>query len=121
MAPFPSIDPMIPRAHARLRFSGFLLGCLSVLLLVGSAAATPSSHLTTATSPSYAAARAATGPPPKNTKLPTISGTTTQGQALIATRGSWNNYPTSYAYQWQRCNSSGCANISGATKNYHVL
>ncbi|MGD0167950.1 MAG: hypothetical protein ABSC51_11810, partial [Gaiellaceae bacterium] len=112
---------MIPRARARLRVFGFLLGCLSVLLSVGTAAAAPSSHLTTATSPFYAAARAATGLPPKNTKLPTISGTAKQGQALIATRGSWNNHPSSYTYQWQRCNSSGCVNISAATKDYHVL
>ncbi|MGD0168040.1 MAG: hypothetical protein ABSC51_12265, partial [Gaiellaceae bacterium] len=63
------------------------------------------------------------GLPPKNTKLPTISGTAKQGQTLIATRGSWNNYPTSYTYQWQHCNSSGasCSSISSATASAYTL
>ena len=63
------------------------------------------------------------GLPPTNTALPTISGTTTQGQTLTAGSGSWSNSPTSYAYQWRRCDSSGasCADISGATSSSHVL
>jgi hypothetical protein len=62
-------------------------------------------------------------PPPKNTSLPTISGTTTQGQTLSASSGSWSNSPASYAYQWRRCNSSGasCADISGATSSSYAL
>ncbi len=35
--------------------------------------------------------------------------------------GSWTESPTSYAYQWQACNSSGasCANLGGATSSSH--
>jgi hypothetical protein len=40
---------MTPRTRARLRVSGLLLGCLFVLLSVGTAAAARSGHLTTAT------------------------------------------------------------------------
>ena len=49
MARLSSTGSMITRARARLRVSGLLLGCLFVLLSVGTAAASPSSHLTTAT------------------------------------------------------------------------
>jgi alpha-tubulin suppressor-like RCC1 family protein len=47
MAPSSLIGSMTPRSRARLRVSGFILGCLFVLLSVGAAAA-PSSHVTTA-------------------------------------------------------------------------
>ena len=52
MAPLSSTSSMISRARARLRVSGLLLGCLFVLLSVGTAAAAPSSHLTTVTASS---------------------------------------------------------------------
>jgi len=60
---------------------------------------------------------------PTNTALPTISGTTTQGQKLTASRGSWTNSPSSYAYRWRRCNSSGasCSNIPSAASNSYTL
>src|SRR6185312_16334955 len=69
---------------------------------------------------------AAPPPPPSapaNTKLPTISGTATQGHALTATKGSWTESPTSYAYRWQDCDTWGanCANITGATASSYTL
>jgi hypothetical protein len=67
-------------------------------------------------------ALAGTGPP-TNTSPPTISGTAMQGQTLTASPGSWSRKPTSYAYQWQRCNSTGgaCASLTGAVAKTYVL
>ena len=72
--------------------------------------------------PSSAAAIAASAAP-KNTSLPRISGTAKQGKKLTASTGGWKNSPTSYKFQWRRCNSSGanCSNISSATSSAHTL
>jgi hypothetical protein len=62
--------------------------------------------------------------PPSNTSPPTISGTAQKGQRLHADPGTWSGTkPIHFAYQWQRCSSSGsnCANISGATDNDYTL
>lgn len=61
--------------------------------------------------------------PPVNTSPPTISGTAQVGQTLSASSGSWSENPSGYAYQWQRCNSSGasCSAVSGATAQAYTL
>lgn len=62
--------------------------------------------------------QAETSIPPENTGLPVVSPTTpVQGTVETATRGTWANEPTSYAYQWERCNAAGeaCEQISGAS------
>jgi len=65
----------------------------------------------------------AAGGPPANTSPPTISGTAVQGQVLTSSTGSWSRHPTSYAYQWQRCNASGgsCSSLVGATAPTYTL
>lgn len=68
-----------------------------------------------ASSPVYPAA-------PTNTGLPTESGSTTAGQTLTATNGTWNpnGAGLSYSYQWQACNGS-CSNIPGATGSSYTV
>jgi hypothetical protein len=67
------------------------------------------------------------GPPPPvpvNTGLPTISGSLVGGQTLTATNGSWQNSPTSYAYQWEDCTSSltsSCTALVGAINQTYTL
>jgi hypothetical protein len=59
---------------------------------------------------------------PVNTVLPAISGTAAQGQTLSASVGTWTGAPTSFAYQWLRCDasSSNCVNIAGASTSSYV-
>ena len=76
-----------------------------------------------ATSSQTAVVTAVPPPVPVNTALPLVSGTATAGQTLTASTGTWSNGPTSYAYQWRRCNSSGaaCVNIGSATASTYLL
>lgn len=69
------------------------------------------------------AVAARTAAVPRNTALPTLSGQTREGSTLTTTNGTWENSPTSFKYQWQRCapNGTGCAAITGATSNTYTL
>ena len=70
-----------------------------------------------------ALAAAATQVAPVNTTPPTISGTARVGQSLTAGDGTWSNTPTSYAYQWLRCNGGGnaCVNVANGTQKTYTL
>jgi streptogramin lyase/subtilisin family serine protease len=60
---------------------------------------------------------------PENTALPVPSpATPLQAVPETTTTGTWTGSPTSYAYQWQRCNAAGseCVNIAGATKSSYT-
>jgi len=60
---------------------------------------------------------------PRNTARPTIVGSEEAGEELTVEEGSWTNSPTSYTYQWQRCDidAIACGPITGATgKTYGV-
>jgi len=61
--------------------------------------------------------------PPSNLTLPGIGGAVQVGQTLSASNGTWTGSPTSYAYQWEDCDSSGeaCSSIGGATTAAHTL
>ena len=60
--------------------------------------------------------------PPAESTLPTITGTAQEGQTLTEHHGTWTNYPaTSYAYQWEDCDDSGCSPIPGATNSTYIV
>ncbi|MCA1706415.1 MAG: hypothetical protein LC808_25395, partial [Actinobacteria bacterium] len=62
---------------------------------------------------------------PTSTASPTISGTTTDGQLLTATNGSWasSREISGLTYQWRRCDNTGagCVSITGATQASYRL
>jgi hypothetical protein len=108
-------------------------GTLKTYTLVGADAghtmrirvtATNASGSSSAESAQTAAIAAATSPAaPGNTALPTISGTPKVGQTLTAAPGSWSGNPTSFTYQWQRCDAdvAACSNLVGATSTTYAV
>jgi hypothetical protein len=60
-------------------------------------------------------------PVPVNMAAPTISGVSQQGQTLTEGHGPWSGNPSSYEYQWESCDNSGCADIRGATGQSYTL
>jgi hypothetical protein len=61
--------------------------------------------------------------PLTNTSRPTITGEARVGQELTASEGTWTGNPTSFAFQWQRCDADTllCVDVFGATgKTYGV-
>jgi hypothetical protein len=84
------------------------LAVAAVLALAGSAGAGTARHTVA----------------PSNTALPSISGTTTVGQVLTATTGSWQGTnPITFDYSWKQCDASGgaCKNIPNNGKSTYTL
>jgi hypothetical protein len=46
-------------------------------------------------------------PVPASLKPPSIAGMAKEGHSLVERHGSWSEFPTSFAYQWERCSSAG--------------
>ena len=91
----------------------------------GTATATSAPSAVVAAVPTPAPAPPPPGPgatAPANTALPQIVGTPQIGAAVSATPGSWSGSPTSYAYQWKRCDAAGagCSALAGATSSTYV-
>jgi Polysaccharide lyase len=94
----------------------WVLGAVALAVLMATARA--------ASGQAHDAANVSTLPPgqspPVNTSPPSISGTTTEGQTLTASPGSWNGRPASYTYQWNRC-AGGCSPIASANSTAYTL
>jgi hypothetical protein len=60
---------------------------------------------------------------PASTTPPIVSGLAAAGKTLSTTNGTWTGSPTSFAYKWQRCASTGtsCADIPSATGSSYIL
>ena len=60
---------------------------------------------------------------PKNTSPPATVGSAAEGQILLASPGEWDNSPSQFAYQWQRCaaDGTGCTDIPSAKLGKYTL
>ncbi len=61
---------------------------------------------------------------PRNTSIPTISGTPADNHTLTANRGRWSSDTSiDYDYQWERCSAAGgdCDKLSGRTKQTYEV
>ncbi|HEX8052110.1 MAG TPA: hypothetical protein VF517_03895 [Thermoleophilaceae bacterium] len=73
---------------------------------------------------SAASAKVGAAAPTAASPAPSILGLTRDGEILSATTGGWNGTaPSSYGYQWRRCDATGaaCQNVSGATGSIYTL
>jgi thermitase len=65
-----------------------------------------------------------TGSAPTSSNPPLVTGTPQDGLTLSGSPGTWSGTaPLTYAYQWERCDSSGgsCAAITGASSSSYLL
>jgi hypothetical protein len=62
-------------------------------------------------------------PPPVSRSRPSVSGRPLSGARLVESHGGWLNVPTSFSYEWQRCDRAGggCYRIPGATAQAYTL
>ena len=66
---------------------------------------------------------AVVSPQPVSSAPPAIGGSAVVGRRLSESHGTWSNAPTSFSYQWQRCNRLGanCRAIAGATGRTYTV
>jgi lysozyme len=78
-------------------------------LIVTVTAQSTSGGAATASAPTIAVGSAGSGSVtrPVATTAPSVAGTTVAGQQLSSSVGTWTGSPTSFAYQWRRCDVSG--------------
>jgi hypothetical protein len=64
----------------------------------------------------------ANGVPPEETADPVVSGTLKVGNVLSTTNGSWKNDPTSFSYEWNRCDTGGnhCRAVGSNRTTYRL-
>jgi hypothetical protein len=69
-----------------------------------------------------ASAGARQGDQPENTSRPTITGAARDGETLTAHNGSWSHDPTSFSYQWLRCDRAGrnCNEVGENERRYRL-
>jgi hypothetical protein len=86
-------------------------------------AVTAKSSVGSATAVSAQTALVVPSAPPSNTEPPAVTGLAQQGETLTGSTGTWSGNPTSYAYQWQRCDAAAasCVNVTNAIGQTYVV
>ena len=92
---------------------------LSVTATTAKVTASASSPPTAAVAPAGGSAAAK----PAVIAAPAVSGLAQAGQTLTAFAGTWSGAPSSFAYVWRRCDTTGtvCAPIASATGSSYTL
>ena len=64
----------------------------------------------------------ANGVAPENTAAPVVSGTLKVDNVLSTTNGSWKHDPTSFSYEWNRCDTGGnnCRSVGSNRTTYRL-
>ena len=85
----------------------------------GTAGAAPGSTSTTGGGSSSGSTAPPSVTAPVNTQLPSIIGAPQSGKTFSADPGTWTGSPTSFTYQWQRCDAGGANCVAvGSAKTY---
>ena len=94
-------------------------------LVLSVAASTPTATTGATSPPTLAVTPAGSGTAARPSAIvaPSVSGITQAGQTLTTFAGSWTGAPTSFAYQWRRCDATGgaCAPLASATASSYTL
>lgn len=87
-------------------------------LVLAVAATTPAGTSGALSPPTLAVTPAGSGTATRPAAIvaPSVSGTLQAGQTLTTFAGSWTGAPTSFAYQWRRCDATGAACVQVATQ-----
>ncbi len=85
-------------------------------LVLSVTASTSGGSATAVSSPTVAVAPAGSGAAARPVALtsPQVTGAAQVGQTLTATAGTWSGSPSSFAYQWRRCDAAGAACAAAA-------
>jgi GH25 family lysozyme M1 (1,4-beta-N-acetylmuramidase) len=92
-------------------------------LVLSVTASTKLGAATSVSAPTPAVATASGATRPAALSAPQVTGTAVVGQTLTASAGTWSGSPSSFAYQWQRCDPAGaaCTPIAGAGATTYLL
>lgn len=94
----------------------------SLVVVVTATSAQGSASASSAPTAAVAAAGAKPGARPAALTPPQVTGLAQVGQVLTAQVGTWSGSPSSFTYQWRRCDAAGgaCVAIAGATGPTYV-
>jgi GH25 family lysozyme M1 (1,4-beta-N-acetylmuramidase) len=95
----------------------------SLVLSVTATSAAGGTTVSTEPTAAIAGSGAKPGTRPEVIESPLVAGTPQVGQQLTAQVGTWSGSPTTFAYQWQRCDGGGanCTAIVDAVSDTYTL
>jgi len=95
----------------------------ALTLAVTAVSARGSAAVSTPPTLAVAASGSGVATPPAVLTAPQVTGSAQVGQTLAAAVGAWTGSPSTFAFQWRRCDGAGaaCAALPGAATSTYVL